>query len=187
MKIFAFAASLRRGSYNRKLIAQAAALMRAKSGVEVDLADFREFEMPMYDGDLEETSGIPSGGQAFIKRIESCDAMVISTPEYNGGIPGTLKNAIDWASRQDPIPFDKKPILLIGASPGGLGAVRSLWHTRTPLETIGGRVYPEMFGLQKAHQAFDETGQFTDAKNGKRLDGVLTGFVDYALRLTRPA
>ena len=179
MKVLAFAASLRKGSLNRKLIHQAVEILNASSGVIVDHADYREFEMPIYDGDAEEASGIPKGGLEFIRRIQTADALVISTPEYNGGIPGTLKNAIDWASRTDPIPFDGKPILLLGASPGGFGAVRGLWHTRVPLEAIGGFVYPEMFGLARAHQAFDEGGNFTDSKNVARLQELIRGFLDY--------
>lgn len=119
MRILAFAASLRAASFNRKLIKQAVTILRVAPGVEVDLADFHEFEMPMYDGDLEARDGIPAGGREFIRRIQEADGLVIATPEYNGGIPGSLKNAIDWASRTDPIPFEGKPILLIGASPGG--------------------------------------------------------------------
>lgn len=185
MKILAFAASLRKDSYNRKLIAQAVQVLRSSSKVEVDHADYREFEMPIYDGDAEESSGIPPGGQEFIKRIQAADAIVISTPEYNGGIPGTLKNAIDWASRTDPIPFDGKPVLLIGASPGGFGAVRGLWHTRVPLEAIGAFVYPEMFGLSKAHQAFDENGNFIDAKNKSRLQELIESYLKYAETLKK--
>lgn len=60
----------------------------------------------MYDGDLKARDGIPSGGREFIRRIQEADGLLISTPEYNGGIQGTLKNAIDWASRADPIPFE---------------------------------------------------------------------------------
>ncbi|MDR3607639.1 MAG: NAD(P)H-dependent oxidoreductase [Oligoflexia bacterium] len=179
MKILAFAASLRKGSFNRKFIAQAVEVFRASPGVSVDHADYREFEMPIYDGDLEESSGIPKGGQEFIRRIQAADALVISTPEYNGGIPGTLKNAIDWASRVDPIPFDGKPILLIGASPGGLGAVRSLWHTRVPLEAIGAFVYPEMFGLSRAHQAFDDKGNFVDAENRAHLEELIQSYLKF--------
>src|SRR4051794_6665325 len=108
MKILTFAASLRKGSYNRKLIAEAVKLLRGTPGVRVDAADFREFEMPVYDGDFEDSSGIPPGGQRLIERILSADAIVISTPEYNGGIPGALKNAIDWASRNEPNPFEQK-------------------------------------------------------------------------------
>ena len=124
MKILAFAASLRRESFNRKLIRQAGEILKASPGVE--------FEMPIYDSDLETSSGIPAGGKELIRRARAANAVVISTPEYNGGMPGTLKNALDWVSRDQPIPFEDKPLLLIGASPGGFGAVRGLWHTEAP-------------------------------------------------------
>ncbi len=183
MKVLAFAASLRAASLNRRLIAQAAAVLRATPKIELDLADFREFEMPMYDGDLEERDGIPPGGREFIRRIQLADAVVIATPEYNGGIPGTLKNAIDWASRTDPIPFEGKPVLLLGASPGGLGAVRGLWHCRMPLETIGAYVFPDMFGVPRAHQAFDPSGAFVDARQLSRLQALMQSYLAFAGRL----
>ncbi len=184
MKILLFAASFRRESYNRKLAEQVALLLRQIPEVVLDHADFREFEMPLYDGDIEESSGIPPGGNEFIKRIQANDCMIISTPEYNGGIAGTLKNAIDWASRTSPMPFDGKPLLLIGASPGGFGAIRGLWHTRVPLEAIGTLVYPEMFGLSRAHQAFDEMGGFKDTKTVPRLKELLDDYLKFAKRLT---
>lgn len=185
MKILAFAASLRAASLNRKLIQQAVAMLRAVPGVDVDLADFRDFEMPMYDGDLEARDGIPAGGREFIRRIHEADGLVISTPEYNGGIPGTLKNAIDWASRADLIPFDGKPILLIGASPGGLGGVRGLWHSRVPLETLGAHVYPEMMGVPHAHQAFTDNGSLQDPKLLSRLQTLLLSYRDFVQKLQR--
>lgn len=184
MNILAFAASLRAASFNRKLIRQAVTILRAAPGVDVDLADFREFEMPMYDGDRETHDGIPAGGREFIRRIQQADGLVISTPEYNGGMPGTLKNAIDWASRAEQIPFEGKPILLIGASPGGLGAVRSLWHSRVPLETIGAHVYPEMMGVPRAHQAFDDDGRLQDPHQLSRLQELLFAYVDFVQRLS---
>ena len=73
-------------------------------------------------------------------------------------------------------------MLLLGASPGALGAVRGLWHTRVPLEAIGAFVYPEMFGLPRAHQAFDEAGKFADAKNRSRLEELLGSFLKFAGR-----
>lgn len=183
MKILAFAASLRKGSYNRKLIQQAAEILKEAPDILLDHADYREFEMPIYDGDLEESAGIPPGGREFIRRIQAADGLVISTPEYNGGIPGTLKNAIDWASRDDSDPFEKKPILLLGASPGRLGAVRGLWHTRVPLEAMGAYVYPEMFGAPGARQAFDDSGAFVDPKNRDRLEALIHSYLKYVRSL----
>ena len=179
MNILAFAASLRKGSYNRKLIQQAAEILKGSKGVALDHADYREFEMPIYDGDLEERSGIPPGGRELVRRIQAADGLVISTPEYNGGIPGTLKNAIDWASRDDSDPFEKKPVLLIGASPGRLGAVRGLWHTRVPFEALGAYVYPEMFGVPAARQAFTDSGAFADPKNRERLEALIGAYLRY--------
>jgi len=184
MKVLAFAASLRKGSYNRKLIARAVDVLRRDGNLEVDHADFREFEMPIYDGVLEDASGIPAGGQKLISRVQAAGAIVISTPEYNGGMPGTLKNALDWASRVDDIPFDGKPLLLLGASPGGLGAVRGLWHARVPFEAVGTLVYPEVFGLPRAHQAFDENGAFKEPKAQARLETLLGAYVKYATALS---
>jgi NAD(P)H-dependent FMN reductase len=183
MKILAFGASLRKDSFNRKVIGQVDQILRGMSGIELDHADYKEFEMPIYDGDVEEESGIPAGGKEFIRRIQAADAVIISTPEYNGGIAGTLKNAIDWSSRIDPIPWDGKPVLLLGASPGGFGAVRGLWHTRVPFEAIGAFVYPEMFGVPRAHQAFDEKGAFVDAKNRARLEELIQSYLKFAAGL----
>lgn len=123
----------------------------------------------------------------FIRRAQLADGLVIATPEYNnGGMPGTLKNAIDWAFRTDPIPFEDKPILLIGASAGGLGAVRGLAHCRIPLKTIGAHVYPEVFGVPRAHQAFDPAGAFVDAHHLSRLQTLLLAYIAFVDKLSRP-
>jgi NAD(P)H-dependent FMN reductase len=186
MRVLAFAASLRKDSLNRKLIHQATIALKTQAGVEVDLADFREFEMPMYDGDLEDASGTPQGGLEFVKRLRGAQAVVISTPEYNGSMPGTLKNAIDWASREEPMPFTAKPLLLIGASPGAFGALRSISHARVPLASVGAFVHPDTMGVSHAHQAFDEAGGFIDPKNRARLEALIASFVKFARNLQNP-
>lgn len=176
MKIFTFAASLRKDSFNKKLI-QLAANFVSKQGIEVDLAPFNEFEMPLYDGDLETTSGIPSGALALKKRIEKADALIISSPEYNFSIPGTLKNAIDWLSRVKPVPLKNKWALLLSASPSMVGGNRGLWVLRVSLECLSVFVYPEMFSLAKAHEAFDENGNLKDSKSLERLEKMIQSFL----------
>jgi chromate reductase, NAD(P)H dehydrogenase (quinone) len=105
--------------------------------------------------------------------------VIFSTPEYNGGIPGPFKNAIDWVSRISPMPWAGKKILLLGASPGKLGAVRGLGHSRVPLESIGAFVYPEMFGLPQANSAFDSAGRLNDSATEERLKKLLFKFRDH--------
>lgn len=183
MKVLAFAASLRAASLNRKLIHQVGSILSSMAGIHVDLADFREFHMPMYDGDLESRDGIPPGGLQLIQRIRKADGLVIAAPEYNGGMPGTLKNAVDWVSRADPDPLEGKPILLIGASRGALGAVRGLWHCRVPFEAVGAHVYPHMFGVPRAHQAFDDAGSLLDRQLLARLQHLLTSYIGFVRQL----
>jgi NAD(P)H-dependent FMN reductase len=140
---------------------------------------FNDFPMPVYDGDLESSSGVPEGAQKLAEKIAAAQALVISTPEYNGSIPGAFKNAIDWVSRVKPMPWEDKHILLLGASPGALGAVRSLWHSRVPLEVAGAHVYPEVFGVPRANEAFDENDKLKDPATEERLKKLLNRYVDH--------
>jgi chromate reductase, NAD(P)H dehydrogenase (quinone) len=179
MRILAFAASVRTGSLNRKLIRLAVELAR-NEGAEIDLAEFREFEMPLYDGDLEASSSLPPGALELKQRVERAEALMISTPEYNYSLPGTLKNAIDWVSRARPIPWRGRSVYLMGASPSPAGAARGLWQTRIPLEGCGALVFPDMFVLALAHQAFDENGQLRDPNLAERLKKDVSGFVRLA-------
>lgn len=182
MKLLAFAASLRAQSLNRKLIAIAADLARDR-GAEVELVDFHRFDMPLYDGDIEESSGLPAGTIEMVKRIAACDGLIISSPEYNYSVPGTLKNAIDWVSRSMPVPLEGKSALLLSASPALVGGNRGLWQLRIPLEGLKTIVYPEMFSLAAAHEAFNEQGQLKDPMNRQRLEATIDGFLEMAQRL----
>lgn len=177
MKLLTFAASLRKDSYNQKLIQVVNSIISKQSGITLDAALYREFEMPIYDGDGEESTGLPKGAETLVARASQAEAFIISTPEYNGSIPGTLKNALDWASRADTNPFEDKPLLLLSASPGALGGVRGLWHTRVPFEAMGTFVHPEMFGLPKAHQAFTPEGALVDPKTASRLEALISEFL----------
>jgi chromate reductase, NAD(P)H dehydrogenase (quinone) len=183
MRILAFAASLRRASLNRKLIALAAEVARS-AGAEVDLADFREFELPIYDGDLDASAGLPPGGIELRRRLDQAAAVMIATPEYNYSIAGPLKNAIDWVSRSRPMPWRGKSIYLMAASPSPMGGIRGLWQTRIPLEGCGALVFPDMFALPHANAAFDEAGRLRDAATAERLQREVVGFVRLAEAVT---
>lgn len=179
MRVLAFAASLRRGSLNQKLVLLAAEAARA-AGAEVDLAEFREFDMPIYDGDVDASAGLPPGAAALRRRVEGADALMISAPEYNFSIAGPLKNAIDWVSRARPMPWRGRRVFLLSASPSPMGGIRGLWQTRIPLEGCGALVFPDMFALPHAGEAFDPEGRLKDPKTAERLEREVTGFVRLA-------
>src|SRR5262249_25094570 len=136
VRVLAFGGALRKASFNRKLIALAAERARAR-GAEVDLLDLAALNMPLYDGDLEEASGLPPGAVELRRRMAEADAVIISTPEYNGPMPGVLKNAIDWSSRPPNQPWRGKVGLAIAASPGGFGGMRALIDLRKLLGILG--------------------------------------------------
>jgi chromate reductase len=182
MKLLAFAASLRRESWNRKLIALAAAIVR-EAGVEVGLAEFQEFDMPLYNRDLQDASGFPPGVRELQRRVAEADGMLIASPEYNYSLPGTLKNAIDWVSRMNPMPFRGKSAFLLSASTAQVGGIRGLWQLRIPLEGLGVLVYPDMYSLPWADKAFDEAGGLKEKERRDRLAQMLVGYLTMARKL----
>jgi NAD(P)H-dependent FMN reductase len=182
MKIFAFAGSLRKDSFNKKLIRYVADVVRA-NGHDVDLAEFNEFDMPLYNFDVQQSQGIPKGAQALAARITAAEAMVVAKPECNYGIPGTLRNAIDWLSRMTPQPLRGRFAYLCAASGSPVGGHRGLWAMRAPIEGLGCMVYPDHFGLSGAPNAFDEQGKIKDATQAGLLDTQLKGFLKYAALL----
>lgn len=178
MKIVIFGASLRKQSFNKKLAAQIEKHLKGKDGVQAQLVQLNDYDMPMMNEDLEE-NGLPAVVQKFVDVIKAADAVIISTPEYNGSIPPVLKNTIDWLSRPNPHAWLGKPILITTASPGLYGGVLSSYHSRHPLLKLGAFVYPESFNLGKAHEAFNDKGDMTDEKTHARLTGLVDKFVAY--------
>ncbi|WP_407289105.1 NADPH-dependent FMN reductase [Streptomyces sp. BP-8] len=176
LRLLVFGAALREESTNARLASLVAGIL-TDAGATVDLAAMREFDMPLYDGDLETAHGLPDGALALRDRLEWCDAFVLASPEYNASVPGVVKNAIDWVSRVRPQPFKTKHALLVSASPSLIGGNRGLWALRVPLEHLGTRVYPDMFSLAGAHKGFTEDGQLTDAGLQQRLGETVTAFL----------
>jgi NAD(P)H-dependent FMN reductase len=181
MKIFMFAAAMRAESTNKKLINIAASLLK-EAQHEVDLASFSEFMLPLYDGDMETAQGIPQAAKDFAARMHAAQAVIIASPEYNHSTPGTFKNLIDWVSRIQPLAWKNQYILLLSASPALVGGNRGLWATRIPLECCGSFVYPDMFSVSNAYQAFDANNQFIDTKSHQRLDALIKDFVGHVVR-----
>jgi len=182
MKLLAFTSSLRAASTNKRLVAWAAEIAD-QNGAEVDLADFHDFDMPPYDGDLQE-KGFPSGALKLANRLQTADGLLLAIPEYNFSIPGNFKNAIDWVSRINLQLLRGKSALLLSASIGGAGGVRGLWQTRIPLEGLGVFVYPDMYTLGFSHNAFDANGQFIDEKNMARLEKMVKEYLKAASALS---
>ncbi len=174
-----FSASLRAGSLNTTLAKLAASAIE-KHGGSVDLAEMSAFDGPSYSQDVQTRDGFPSGAAELRRRLEANDAFVIASPEYNGSMPGLLKNLIDWVSRFRPQPFNGRHALLLSASPSMAGGNRGLWALRVPLEHLGSRVYPDMFSLAQAHQAFDTQGKIASSQLADRLDKTIAGFMDLA-------
>jgi chromate reductase len=186
MQLLAFAASLRSGSWNRKLLDRAAGIARAR-GVEVDLAEFVAFDVPLYNADLQHAEGIPEGAQAFGRRIQAADGLLIASPEYNFSLPGTLKNLIDWVSRIRPVPLRGKHGLLLAASTSAVGGIRGLWQLRIPLEGLGVVLSPDMFALPHADKAFTEAGELVDSAMTERLNKMVDGYLAMGHRLSGKA
>ncbi|GHG61645.1 NADPH-dependent FMN reductase [Streptomyces griseocarneus] len=176
LRVLVFGAALRAGSANARLASLVARLI-ADAGATVDHASLREFDMPLYDGDIETADGLPEGALALHGRLETSDAFVISSPEYNASVPGVLKNAVDWVSRVQPQPFKTKHALLVSASPSLMGGNRGLWALRIPLEHLGTRVYPDMFSLARAHEGFTEAGLLADPALQRRLTETVGAFL----------
>jgi chromate reductase, NAD(P)H dehydrogenase (quinone) len=170
-------ASLSSTSLNNRLAALAVRAVEAKEG-KAELANIGDFDCPFYDADMEKESGPPVGARQFCERLKESDALLLASPEYNASMPGAIKNLIDWVSRFRPQPFNGKQALLMSASPSMAGGNRGLWSLRIPLEHLGMRVYPDMFSLAQAHQAFDDAGAIKDATLQKRFDTTIGCFMD---------
>jgi NAD(P)H-dependent FMN reductase len=173
-KILAFAGSTRTDSYNKKLVKVAMGGAEA-AGAQVTFLDLRDLNLPLYDGDLEASDGLPSGARKFKDLLLANDGIMISSPEYNSSISGVLKNAIDWGSRpvsgQWPLAeFKGKIAVLMSASPGPSGGLRGLVPVRSLLGNMGMIVLPEQVTVSTAHEAFNPDGTMKDAKKKSSVE-----------------
>lgn len=187
-KILAFAGSIRKESYNQKLI-QNAARIAEEAGAEVRLLTREELNLPLFSEDLE-AEGTPPAVKKLKSLFLEHQGLLISAPEYNSSITPLLKNVIDWVSR----PVEGQPRLaeyqgktagLLAASPGGLGGLRGLVHVRDILGNIGVHVIPAQAAISQAHEAFDDDGNLTDESAQKRVRSVVEDLVETTAKLNR--
>ena len=172
-----FGASLRKDSLNDRLASLAASVVEAAGG-KVARAHMSDFDCPSYSGDVETSSGIPDGADRFRSKLISTDGFIVASPEYNASMPGTLKNVIDWVSRFRPQPLKGRHGLVMSASPSMTGGNRGLWALRIPFEHLGARIYPDMFSLAQAHEAFSPTGTLADGKLQHFFESTIDCFIE---------
>ena len=185
-KILAFAGSLREQSFNHRLLLAAASLEFAGADrTEITVIRLRDFDIPMFDEDLEKAEGIPANVRTLKSLFKAHHGLLLACPEYNSSITGALKNAIDWVSR--PMEgegrlecFSGKVAGLLAASPGRLGGLRGLREVRSILSSIGTLVVPQEFALPSAHEAFGDDGSLREAGAQAQVRGVLESMVRVA-------
>jgi chromate reductase len=179
IEVLAFAGSLRSGSYNKALLRAAREVAPPEMSVEIaDLAG-----IPLYDADVEE-AGDPEVVQAFKERIRAADALLIATPEYNHGVAAVTKNAVDWASRPPKsAPLDRKPIGILGASPGVTGTARAQSQLRQSFVFTNSYCMPQPEILvYRAHEKFDAEGRLTDDRTREYLAKYMRALAEWARR-----
>lgn len=182
MNILALSGSLRQASLNQKMLA--AALRLAPKSAKIEAYDYRD--LPLYDQDLDNENA-PSAVHRWKSALKATDAVLIATPEYNYGLPGPLKNALDWGSRPAyKSPFAGLPVGIMSASMSPVGGVRAQAHLKQVLLGMLASVYPAPeLAWGQAQSRFDADGELASDTDRAQLERYVTGFVDFARRQTR--
>ncbi|GIX12663.1 MAG: NAD(P)H-dependent oxidoreductase [Paracoccaceae bacterium] len=185
MRLLALAGSTRDGSLNAALLAVILDEL-AGDGFDIDRVDYALFEdTPQYSARREATDGVPPAMRALARRITDATAQVWVTPEYNHGIPGSMKNGIDWLSRISPGLMALKPTLIAGASAAPYGAWRAMRALRPALELMGALTLPYMISVGGVRGEADIRARFADPEARAKIDAALAALRHQA-RLARP-
>jgi chromate reductase, NAD(P)H dehydrogenase (quinone) len=179
VRILGFAGSLRQGSYNRALLRAASELAPEDMLIEI----FDLLQIPLYNADVE-ARGDPEPVAAFKQAIRQADAVLMVTPEYNHGVPGVMKNAVDWASRPPrSAVLSVKPVAIIGASPGVTGTARGQSQLRQAFELTNSYAMPQPELLvYRANEKFDTEGKLIDETTREHLRKFLEAFRAWTLQ-----
>ena len=177
-KFLIFAGSARKASTNKQLAALAAGTAKA-AGADVTLIDLKDFEMPLYDGDLEADGGLPENAKRLKQLFVEHDGIFIASPEYNSSFSPLLKNALDWISRphtenEPPLwAYSDKVAALGSVAPGALGGLRGLVPLRMMLGNIGVTVVPNQVAISNGFSAFDDAGALKNEQQSQMLRATL--------------
>ncbi|NNE65763.1 MAG: NAD(P)H-dependent oxidoreductase [Pyrinomonadaceae bacterium] len=188
-KLLAFSGSLRKESTNTKTLA--VAVRGAQSaGADVNTISLMDYELPLYNGDIEASDGIPQNAAKLQELMLESDGFLIASPEYNSSITGALKNMIDWTSRPNDgrsagASFAGKSAALMSASPGGLGGLRGLFDVRKILSTMGVIVLPAQVAVSQSYTAFDENGEIIDEKMRSQVEGLGAELATFADQMNK--
>jgi NAD(P)H-dependent FMN reductase len=177
--IIGIAGSLRKNSFNGALLR--AAQEAAPADVDLAIASIRD--IPLYDGDVEATTGIPDVVRSLKDRIATANGLLLVTPEYNNSIPGVFKNAIDWLTRPGsdiPRVFGNRPVAVMGATPGRGGTLLAQAAWLPVLRTLGTRPwFGPRVAVSVANRVFDEDGRLLDDQLRVQLRSFMEGFTAF--------
>ena len=179
MRLVALGGSLRKASLNTRFLRHAVRTLEGRGHSVVAFAG-EALRLPLYDGDLPEP---PQGVRALQTALMEADGLVIVSPEYNAGIPGHLKNAVDWLSTLDKSPWSRLPVLLCSASPGAFGGARGMLSWRATLANMGAFAFPGSVNVPHADKNLGEDGTPTNPLTVSMLDQNLDAFLDFAAKL----
>jgi len=178
LKVTGICGSLRRDSYNRKLLSTALQII-GETGAKAEEADLKEFNLPLYDADIE-TEGFPSPVERIRTVIGSADLILIASPEYNHSVTGALKNTIDWLSTKKNV-LDGKTAAIFGASTGPFGTLRAQLHLRQILAALNVTLVPQpQVYVRYAKDAFGSDGTLNDQAVYNQLKNLIYKTAQFA-------
>ena len=177
MKILTFSGSIRNASINTKLSKYVAKFLM-ESGYDANFLDLKDYPMPIYNGDIQESEGIPKSAIDFVEIIKSYDILLISTPEYNGFLSSLLKNVIDWSSRIDRSIYKDKVIGIMSASPGKNGGIRAIKNLTLLFEYLDANLLKNYISLPSAFNAFNDQGDLINEIDIQKIKEIIKEIKD---------
>jgi chromate reductase, NAD(P)H dehydrogenase (quinone) len=188
LKILVIPGSIRTGSHNARLAAQAAYEF-AQAGADVTRLSLSDFSLPIYDGDLQARSGVPKNAINLKRMMAAHHGILLVTPEYNSSVPPLLKNTIDWVSRVQDLHearaqvFRERPFAIAAASEGRLGGTRALAALRLILSALQATVIPNQLALSFADQAYDDMDRLKNPADSEMLKALVRQLIDVSQRM----